>query len=100
VDGVDELDDGAAYKTLQVVQKTAEAAMVEKGKELGINVDFYKGVVLDGLGIPTDMFTTMFAISRVWGWGAHLIELWGDHRLYRPKAYYTGEKDLPVPDPA
>jgi citrate synthase len=90
----------AAYKTLQVVQKTAEAAMVEKGKELGINVDFYKGVVLDGLGIPTDMFTTMFAISRVWGWGAHLIELWGDHRLYRPKAYYTGEKDLPVPDPA
>jgi len=57
------------------------------------NVDYYSAIVLYTLGIPTDTFTPLFAMARVAGWSAHIIEQMGG-RLIRPKAEYVGEMDL------
>ena len=46
------------------------------------------------MGIEPIDYTPIFALSRVAGWTAHILELWNDNRLYRPKAHYVGEKDL------
>lgn len=57
------------------------------------NVDFYSGIVYRKLGIPTDLFTPIFAISRVAGWLAHLLEQLEDNRIFRPSQIWTGETD-------
>ncbi len=54
------------------------------------NVDFYSGLVYSKLGIPTDLFTPVFAISRVAGWLAHWKEQIGENRIFRPTQIYTG----------
>ncbi len=54
------------------------------------NVDFYSGLVYEKLGIPADLFTTVFAISRVAGWLAHWHEQLTDNRIFRPTQVYTG----------
>lgn len=58
------------------------------------NVDSYSGVVFHMLGIPTDLFTPIFAMSRIAGWTAHAIEYLEANRLIRPKALYVGEMGL------
>jgi citrate synthase len=58
------------------------------------NVDFYTAPVLYALGIPIDLFVPMFAISRISGWTAHVLEQQQNNRLIRPRAYYAGPKDL------
>jgi citrate synthase len=58
------------------------------------NVDFYSGLVFHGLGIPTDLFTPVFAVSRVSGWTAQVMEYWEANRLLRPLDWYVGPKDL------
>ncbi|MFQ6011245.1 MAG: citrate/2-methylcitrate synthase [Nitrososphaerales archaeon] len=58
------------------------------------NVDFYSGVVFHMLGFRTDLFTPIFAISRMAGWAAHVLEYLENNRLIRPKAAYTGKVDL------
>ena len=68
-----------------------EAGFAEKG--LAPNVDFYSGTVYYQLGIPVDMFTPIFAMSRVGGWVAHVLEQLEDNRIMRPRAKYTGETD-------
>jgi citrate synthase len=68
-----------------------EANFAEKG--LAPNVDFYSGTVYYQLGIPVDMFTPIFAMSRVGGWVAHVLEQIEDNRIFRPRAKYTGAKD-------
>lgn len=60
-------------------------------KKLNCNVDFYSASVLYTLGIPIDLFTTMFAISRMAGWTAHCLEQLGDNRLIRPVSSYVGK---------
>jgi len=55
------------------------------------NVDFYSGIVYDKMGIPTDLFTPIFAISRVAGWLAHWSEQLEDNKLFRPTQIYVGE---------
>ena len=55
------------------------------------NVDFYSGIVYRKIGIPTDLFTPIFAVSRVAGWLAHWKEQLGHGRIYRPNQIYTGE---------
>jgi citrate synthase len=60
------------------------------------NVDFYSGIVYDQLGIPRDLFTPVFAISRVAGWCAHWIEQLVDNRIFRPRQVYTGVHDRSV----
>jgi citrate synthase len=67
---------------------------VWRAKKLYINVDFYSASLLHYLGIPTDLFTTIFAMARMAGWSAHILEQLGDNRLIRPLALYTGPRDL------
>ena len=63
---------------------------VEKEKGLYPNVDFFSASVYGTLGIPMDLFTPVFAMARVTGWSAHLLEQWADNRLIRPRAAYNG----------
>jgi len=56
-------------------------------------VDFYSASVLYTVGIPIDLFTAMFAISRMAGWTAHLLEQYADNRLIRPVSQYVGLTD-------
>ncbi len=63
-------------------------------KALHINVDFYAAPLLHYVGIATDLFTTMFAVSRIAGWSSHVIEQSIDNRLIRPLARYVGHMDL------
>lgn len=58
------------------------------------NVDFYSATVYHLLGIPPELFTPIFAISRTVGWTAHILEQWQDNRIIRPRAEYTGASDL------
>lgn len=64
--------------------------MVTRLKGLKPNVDFYSASVYTSLGIPRDLFTPIFAISRVSGWTAHILEQYADNRLIRPRAEYVG----------
>ncbi|HZG40800.1 MAG TPA: citrate synthase [Nodosilinea sp.] len=71
-----------------------EQAVSEKLGTKGIypNVDFYSGLVYRKLGIPTDLFTPIFAIARVAGWLAHWKEQLGENRIFRPTQIYTGPR--------
>ncbi len=57
-------------------------------------VDFYLAPLYRALGIPVDLFTAVFAISRMPGWVAHVLEQYGDDKLLRPRAEYIGPVDL------
>jgi citrate synthase len=76
------------------------AAIMRERKGLNANVDFYSATVYYSLGIPTDLFTPIFAISRMSGWTAHVLEQWSDNRLFRPLSLYDGkpfgQKVLPI----
>jgi citrate synthase len=63
---------------------------MEKEKGLYPNVDFFSASVYSTLDIPMDLFTPIFAMSRITGWTAHLLEQWEDNRLIRPRAAYEG----------
>ena len=69
-----------------------ETVFAEKG--LYPNVDFYAATVYHYLGIPTDLFTPVFSVSRMAGWTAHVMEQHADNRLIRPDSEYLGERDL------
>ncbi len=63
-------------------------------KKLYPNVDFFSSIIYNGLGLPLELDSPIFAISRVSGWSAHALEQYGDNRLIRPLDYYTGPIDL------
>ena len=67
------------------------AALMKEKKGLNANVDFYSATVYYSLGIPTDLFTPIFAIARTSGWTAHILEQLSDNRLYRPLSEYVGQ---------
>ncbi|MEO6789257.1 MAG: citrate/2-methylcitrate synthase, partial [Chthoniobacteraceae bacterium] len=75
-------------KWLRMSERIATIMMEKKG--LNANVDFYSATVYYSLGLPTDMFTPIFAISRTAGWTAHVLEQLSDNRLYRPLSEYIG----------
>jgi len=75
-------------KWIRMSERIAEIMKERKG--LNANVDFYSATVYYSLGIPTDMFTPIFAIARTSGWTAHILEQLADNRLYRPLSEYTG----------
>lgn len=77
----------------EISRKVEEVVMREK--HLYANVDFYSASCYFTIGIPIDMFTPIFAVSRVAGWTAHILEQYADNRLIRPRAEYMGEKDVP-----
>ncbi|MEO0559364.1 MAG: citrate synthase [Bacteroidota bacterium] len=69
---------------------------VKERKGLDANVDFYSASVYYLLGIETDLYTPIFAMSRMTGWTAHLLEQWEANRLIRPRAEYVGPKGKTV----
>jgi 2-methylcitrate synthase len=76
-------------KWIEMSERIASIMTEQKG--LHANVDFYSATVYYSLGIPTDLFTPIFAISRTAGWTAHILEQLADNRLYRPLSEYTGD---------
>jgi citrate synthase len=81
-------------KWIQMSDRIAEIMLKEKG--LHANVDFYSATVYYSLGIPIDLFTPIFAISRTAGWTAHVLEQLSDNRLIRPQSEYVGPVGLKV----
>lgn len=75
-------------KWIQMSERIATIMREQKG--LNANVDFYSATVYHSLGIPTDLFTPIFAISRMSGWTAHVLEQWAENRLFRPLSEYVG----------
>lgn len=63
----------------------------KEAKNLNANVDFFSASTYYSLGIPVDLFTPIFAVSRMSGWTAHILEQYHNNRLIRPRAEYTGE---------
>jgi len=86
----EETGDMRWYRLSEAVQA---AALEQRG--LYPNVDFYAASVLRGVGLPTDLFTPMFAASRCAGWTAHVREQYADNRVIRPESKYVGPRDLP-----
>ena len=78
------------YRISEVVEN-----VVWREKQIPCNVDFYSASVLYAVGIPIDLFTTIFALSRVAGWTAHILEQLENNRLIRPEASYTGLLNQP-----
>jgi citrate synthase len=76
-------------KWIRMSQRIAE--LMKEKKNLNANVDFYSATVYYSLGIPTDLFTPVFAIARCSGWCAQVLEQLEDNRLYRPLSEYVGE---------
>jgi citrate synthase len=85
-------------KWIQMSERIAEIMRERKG--LNANVDFYSATVYYSLGIPTDLFTPIFAIARMSGWTAHVLEQWSENRLFRPLSEYVGkpygQKVIPI----
>ncbi len=72
----------------EMSQRIESVVKVEKG--LNPNVDFYSASTYYALGIPVDLFTPIFAVSRISGWTAHVLEQYANNRLIRPRADYVG----------
>ena len=83
------------YELAREVERVALGLLDEykPGRNLRTNVEFFTALVLHGLGIPVDLFTPTFAVSRVAGWTAHCLEQLGANRIIRPESEYTGESD-------
>ena len=75
-------------KVFQILEKTEE--MMKTWKNLYPNVDLYSGLALNHVGIPSYLFTPVFAVGRSPGWLAHILEQYADNRLIRPRAEYIG----------
>ena len=74
----------------QILQRVEDR--MRKEKDLYPNVDLYSGLALNHLGIPTYLFTPVFAVGRAPGWLAHVLEQYGDNRIIRPRADYIGSQ--------
>jgi len=83
---------GGGHEVGETIEDTVVRALASK--HIYPNVDFYSGLVFHDLGIPTDLFTPVFAVARIAGWTAQVIEYWEDNRLLRPLDWYAGPKDL------
>lgn len=83
------------YDILKEIEKQFRERMEEKGKPIYPNVDFFSGAVYTMLGLPRVLFTPIFAMARVAGWLAHVLEQRKDNRLYRPESLYKGPEPRP-----
>jgi citrate synthase len=82
-------------ETLKAVDEAFVAQTAQKKRSLRANLEFYKGVVYLALGLPKEFFTATFAVARIFGWSAHIVEQRKDNRIVRPSANYIG----PAPQP-
>jgi citrate synthase len=80
-------------KWYDMSRKVEEVMMREKG--LYPNVDFFSASTYYMMGIPLDLYTPIFAVSRITGWTAHVLEQYTDNKLIRPRAEYVGERNTP-----
>jgi citrate synthase len=80
-------------KWYEISRKVEEVMMSEKG--LYPNVDFFSASTYYMMGIPLDLYTPIFAVSRISGWTGHVLEQYADNKLIRPRAEYVGARDLP-----
>jgi len=87
-----ELGEAAGSIKWYEMSTTIEDYMAEE-KGLAPNVDFYSASTYYQMGIPVDIYTPIFAMSRVGGWIAHVFEYIEENRLIRPRARYTGPED-------
>jgi citrate synthase len=83
------------YQIAKILDDTARADQYFIDRKLYANVDYYSAIVLYTINIDIDMFPPLFAMSRVAGWSAHVIEQLKDNRLIRPDVNYVGPMDLP-----
>jgi citrate synthase len=84
-----ELGERTGHMELYQISRVIEQYMKE-AKNLNANVDFYSASTYYSLGIPVDLFTPIFAVSRMSGWTAHILEQYANNRLIRPRAEYLG----------
>jgi citrate synthase len=82
----------AIYETALELERVAVGLLGPKG--IYPNVDFYSGIVYQALGLPIDVFTPVFAVSRASGWLAHWHEQLKNNRIFRPEQIYIGPRDL------
>lgn len=90
--------DPSIFELASEVEEDARSLLQAKHPErpLDTNVEFYSSLVLDAIGIPTDMFTPTFACGRVVGWTANALEQLSDNRLVRPTSEYVGPEGLTI----
>ena len=81
------------YELAVELERIAAGILGPKG--IYPNVDYYSGIVYDALRIPRDLFTPVFAISRVAGWLSHWLEQLKNNRIFRPEQVYVGKHDVP-----
>lgn len=87
------------HRIAVALEKEVDRTLGKKG--LFPNVDFYSGIVYKALGVPEKMFTPIFAVSRVSGWTARILEYLEHNRIFRPRVMYSGridQKYVPVKD--
>ncbi|HEX7313846.1 MAG TPA: citrate synthase [Pyrinomonadaceae bacterium] len=78
---------------IEILERLRELMFAEK--KLYPNVDYYSGSAYYMMGIPLDLFTPIFAVSRISGWTGHVLEQYANNRLIRPRAEYIGPRDVP-----
>jgi len=98
---LDEL--GVSDPLLDIAKNLEEVALNDEffvKRRLYPNVDFYSGIIYRAMGIPTDMFTVMFALGRLPGWIANWKEIRDDEttRIHRPRQIYTGSNERSIDD--
>jgi citrate synthase len=82
------------FELADKLEQTARADDYFIERKLFPNVDYYSAILLYTIDLDVDMFTPLFAMSRIAGWTAHVLEQMADNRLIRPRANYTGPQDL------
>jgi citrate synthase len=82
-------------KMLHTARRLEEMVVAELGenKKVFPNVDLYSGIIYHALGVPEDLYTVLFAVSRVSGWTARVMEYLENNRIFRPRSLYVGEFD-------
>ncbi|MDA1001645.1 MAG: citrate synthase/methylcitrate synthase [bacterium] len=90
-----ELSEKAGTGNLYKIAKRLEELVVADlgGKGIFPNVDFFSGVIYNAMGIEADMFTPIFAVARIAGWSARILEYLPENRLFRPRTLYIGDLD-------
>jgi len=88
----EESGDAKWFEMSQEMERVMDREMERRGKQVKPNVDFFSASVYRMLGFPADMYTPIFAVARISGWMAHLLEQYADNRLMRPKLVYEGPK--------
>jgi len=88
----EELGKQTGHVDLYMASKEVEQ-FIKESKGLNANVDFYSASAYYSMGIPIDLYTPIFAVSRMSGWTAHILEQYKNNRLIRPRAEYTGKPD-------